>query len=384
MRVLVNAVAARLGGGASHLTPFLLELLEELPEAEMDAYVTEDFQGAVPHPRLTWQIVDVPAGVNMGRLLWDNIHIARRARHYDVVLSPLNFGPMFTKTPHVLFQRNAVYFDPRNRGLLPLASRARLAGYRWLAIVGSNLADSVVVPSNMMADLVRGYLWRTPICVAPHRFEPSHAQTLAKSDVLEAARNWARADIKLLHVGHPGRHKGMETLARTLAEAASTTTDRCVALAVTFGPSDSEPGVRAFMQAAELAGVLPRVHFLGSLQHEEVFPLYRAADVLLLPSSTESFGFPILEAFAVGTPVVATDHSAIREVSGGLAALHPYEDAVGAATLALNAAAEKSEEKVQARIHWSASFSGRKQAALVASELRRVRGKKKLKGIRRA
>jgi hypothetical protein len=42
MRILVNAVAARLGGGAHHLNPFVLGLADEFPEANFDVYVTRD------------------------------------------------------------------------------------------------------------------------------------------------------------------------------------------------------------------------------------------------------------------------------------------------------------------------------------------------------
>lgn len=43
--------------------------------------------------------------------------------------------------------------------------------------------------------------------------------------------------------------------------------------------------------------------------------LYRAADVLLLPSGGEGFGVPLVEAQACGTPVIACDYTAMRETA---------------------------------------------------------------------
>jgi glycosyltransferase involved in cell wall biosynthesis len=46
---------------------------------------------------------------------------------------------------------------------------------------------------------------------------------------------------------------------------------------------------------------------------------YRAADVLLFPSLYEGFGFPVLEAFASGLPVVTSGAGGLKEVGGDVA-----------------------------------------------------------------
>jgi glycosyltransferase involved in cell wall biosynthesis len=51
--------------------------------------------------------------------------------------------------------------------------------------------------------------------------------------------------------------------------------------------------------------------------------LYERCDMLLLTSDREGYGLPVLEAFAAGKPVVASDIPALRESSGGLARVVP-------------------------------------------------------------
>lgn len=59
----------------------------------------------------------------------------------------------------------------------------------------------------------------------------------------------------------------------------------------------------------------------GGLSSEELPILYRGARMFVYPSLYEGFGLPILEAMAVGTPVITADNSSLPEV-GGDAALY--------------------------------------------------------------
>jgi len=63
--------------------------------------------------------------------------------------------------------------------------------------------------------------------------------------------------------------------------------------------------------AADL-GVADRVLLHEPVPHDELPRYYRAADAVLVPSRTESFGLVALEASACGTPVVATDVGGLR------------------------------------------------------------------------
>ena len=57
----------------------------------------------------------------------------------------------------------------------------------------------------------------------------------------------------------------------------------------------------------------------GYVAQEELAELYRGAACLVQPSRYEGFGLPVLEAMACGTPVVALDEPALREVAGDAA-----------------------------------------------------------------
>jgi glycosyltransferase involved in cell wall biosynthesis len=80
-----------------------------------------------------------------------------------------------------------------------------------------------------------------------------------------------------------------------------------------------------------------RIAILGYVSPEELARWYSRAMIFAFPSLDEGFGMPVLEAMAAGTPVVASNRSALPEVAGDAAVLVDPEDteALGAALLLL-------------------------------------------------
>jgi glycosyltransferase involved in cell wall biosynthesis len=67
------------------------------------------------------------------------------------------------------------------------------------------------------------------------------------------------------------------------------------------------------------AAVADRIAFTGHLDGPTLTVLYRLARALVFPSLFEGWGFPVLEAFSAGLPVVCSDTPSLQEVVGGAA-----------------------------------------------------------------
>lgn len=114
----------------------------------------------------------------------------------------------------------------------------------------------------------------------------------------------------LLFVGRIQPLKGLEVAVRTLAMLR----DRTAVLVVVGGASgpDGEAEVERVTRLAADLGVDKRVRFVAPQPHHLLSTYYRAADVVLVPSRSESFGLVALEAAACGTPVVAAAVGGLR------------------------------------------------------------------------
>jgi len=77
---------------------------------------------------------------------------------------------------------------------------------------------------------------------------------------------------------------------------------------------------------AERLNVMDGLVQLPFLDRPQLAALYRRASVVVLPSDREGFGLPIVEAMACGTPVIASDIPALREVGGAAALYCPSGD----------------------------------------------------------
>ncbi len=108
----------------------------------------------------------------------------------------------------------------------------------------------------------------------------------------------------MLFVGRIQPLKGLDVAVETLARLA----DRRARLVVVGGASgnEGETEVVRIRSLIESLGVADRVDFVAPQAHHILSTYYRAADVVIVPSRSESFGLVALEAAACGVPVVAS------------------------------------------------------------------------------
>ena len=123
----------------------------------------------------------------------------------------------------------------------------------------------------------------------------------------------------ILHVSAFSRRKNPRVLLRAFYMVRKQTRD---VILIIVGSSWNNPFVQKLINELSLQA---HVKVLGWIPKEDLVALYNGAEVLLLPSLHENFGFPIVEAMACECPVVASNAYAIPEIVGDAAILcDPY------------------------------------------------------------
>jgi glycosyltransferase involved in cell wall biosynthesis len=89
-----------------------------------------------------------------------------------------------------------------------------------------------------------------------------------------------------------------------------------------------------------------RIICLNNISEIEMINVYRSSDVFLFPSLYEGFGVPVLEAQAMGVPVVCSARGGLAEVAGTAAEIREPDDVDGMVTAIL--------ELIEDRALWSA------------------------------
>lgn len=159
-------------------------------------------------------------------------------------------------------------------------------------------AARVIVPTRAVARDALAHLPLTPeqVVVIPEAADPA-MYPRGPQDIAAVRSRFALPERFLAWVGglrHPDPGKHLLKLATTPREM----------------PLVMVGSTRPW--AHELPGVI----LTGQVSDEELAAIYSAAHALLLSSTDEGFGLPAVEALACGTPVVACDTPALREVLG--------------------------------------------------------------------
>jgi glycosyltransferase involved in cell wall biosynthesis len=205
----------------------------------------------------------------------------------------------------------------RYRDLVPRALRRGAIVCTPTAAVADEVADAYRLPPErlVVTSLGVGPAWRAAT--------PPDPAWLAGRGLPERY---------LLFVGNREPRKNLPTLLTAYRDLLASRVPGGVA----GPPGDLPPlvlvGPPGWGEALDLAGLPPEaVRTPGYLPEDDLARVVAGAAALAFPSWYEGFGLPALEALACGTPVVAADLPALREVLGDQAELVPPGDATALA-----------------------------------------------------
>jgi glycosyltransferase involved in cell wall biosynthesis len=226
---------------------------------------------------------------------FDLVHIQTPfVAHYAGIKLARTLGIPCVETYHTFFEEYLYHYIPLlpkflTRGITRRFSRSQC-----------NSVDAVIVPSTAMRSVLTKYGCNSPMYVAPTGIQ------LEKFKAGDGAAFRARHGIPktrplLVHVGRVAHEKNIGFLLQVVAELKAIHPD------ILFLICGEGPAKADLQQQVQNMGLTEQVMFVGYLDREtELLDCYQAADVFVFASRTETQGLVLLEAMALGVPVVST------------------------------------------------------------------------------
>jgi glycosyltransferase involved in cell wall biosynthesis len=312
------------GGPASH-APALADALLAAGH-EVEVVTTADAEPAArPYP-VRWVSRSRPAPLRHLAVAHEVRRAARRAdRVYaTTMVRRATIGATLARRPLVVKlvadeayerERRTGRFDGTLEEFQQRGGGVRRRALRATRTAALRRARAVVVPSEYLREIALGW------GLDPSRVTviPNPAPELPPLPSRDDAR--AALGIGGFALGTAGRLTGQKALGDALDAVARVPGVDLLVLG--DGPERA-----ALERHAARLGLGDRVRFLGAGSRADVLTLFRAVDAALLTSAWENLPHTLLEALAVGTPVVATAVGGIPEVvtDGGNGLLVPPRD----------------------------------------------------------
>ena len=229
-----------------------------------------------------------------------------RNEHYDLVHihTPFVAHYLGLKLAHLLdvpcVETYHTFFEDYLHHYVPWLPKSLAKGFaRQLSRRQCNAVNAVVAPSKPMLDVLRQYGVKSVAEVIPTGLQP-HSFERADGAAFRAKYGIAPQRPVILFVGRVAHEKNIGFLLHMTNELRKKQAD---VLLVVAGEGPAEASLHKLSEELQLQN---NIQFIGYLDRKtELNACYRAADVFVFSSKTETQGLVLLEAMAQGVPVVA-------------------------------------------------------------------------------
>ncbi len=272
-------------------------------------YVQPGFATAHPElaSRMATEVIPFRRDWRAARLVAEHSWLAAHTRTADVVHHGGGTMPVLGRRPALVTVHDLQYLDYPEH-----FSRARRAYLHSMMPRSIKRAALVATPSEFVRSTVIDAFGGDParVVVVTHGVpEIDPPDQAFQASVLQRYGVAGRPYVVYPAITHP--HKGHVVLVEMLRHLAP---DFMLVLLGGTGPAEA-----AVRSAIERSGLSDRVVRPGRVPGPDRDALIAGAQVLVFPSQYEGFGAPLVEAMALGTPVVCSNHAAVREVVGDAA-----------------------------------------------------------------
>lgn len=320
MRILVNALSARMGG----IVTYTNNLLDAFERRGLDVavFVPREFS---TRDRPSVHRRDIGSYRPLRRFIWEQTSWRRIVQRFrpDILFSSANFGLLMSPAKQVLLLREGGLFDPFYLANMTATQGVDYVLHRYfrrkLMLLSALHADHVITPTVAMRDMVTRWIPEVldkctvnPYGTINDLFRPESRHRRWRED----------GTIRLLYVSVYYPHKVPSLVCQAVDRLNSLGLPAHARITMSLEELKSMSG--STLDEILVEDALKRGHVtLGRHPYQDLPTLYNAHDVFVFPSVSETFGHPMAEAMSSGIPLVVADTEVNREICGDAALYFP-------------------------------------------------------------
>lgn len=348
------------GGSDDYLVRQLLGLAVLDHEYDVTVFAPRGFSASHPEIASAYKVVEAPSRCTsrLLRVIVQHTWLAIVSRHCDL----MHFGggtmPRTGRKRSVLTMHDIQWVD------YPEYVRPLKRKYLQRSVPNSvRRANVVAVPSEFVRQTLIEHVGaaETKVVVVPHGVEATLASAPTSEKELRSRYSLGDGPIVVYPATtHP--HKNHAFLIRLMADRIGDWADPLLRLVVTGSAGGAHEAV---LQLIAQLNISDRVRLVGRVSADDRDGFIAMADALVFPSEYEGFGAPVIEAMAIGVPVICSDRASLPEVVDNAGIIAPLT--VDAWSKVLTTARSRRGELVEAGRLRVAHFTARKSAEVLLS-----------------
>lgn len=146
--------------------------------------------------------------------------------------------------------------------------------------------------------------------------EAFNGTALNPEEVSSLRQSLATPDEKIIFfAGRLAPQKGVTALLESASEVISRTEKARYVIAGSYDDMNADQLTQLYRNSyPQYSKLWNKLRFLGLVTRQQIAMLYKVADIAIVPSIYEPFGYAALEAMAAGVPVIASDTGGLSEV----------------------------------------------------------------------
>lgn len=307
VRVLINALHSKSGGGVTYLRNMLPLLSQDL-SLDIHLCIHKDQLALLPTDlgKIKLHLLDFRSSF-WGRIFWEQILVPRLGQRIksDLTFSPANFCPFFANK-NVILLRNAL-------SVASIEKRSVKLGY-W-AMLYVSTACSMMVSRKVIS--VSKYALRSSGSALTGKM--LHKTVILHhgihTGIIQRPNNSERQDF-LLSVSDIYVQKNYKNLLLSVLKLKEKLPNILIKIAGRAIDTEYFSELNMICEKYDLGN---NIEFLGHQSHEQLIDLYCLCKAFVFPSTIETFGNPLTEAMSYGTPIACSQNAAMPEVVGDAA-----------------------------------------------------------------